>query len=118
MEKIPDQLDTARAILNNPSEVFFDRKHKNYKHHQENLKMLAYKKVTPIFNDEYLIEPNRIKKFLDNNGKSDDELAIDIAKESLKQAEIANKKSRNSNIIAAFSILIALLALLKNFNVI
>lgn len=121
MKDIPDELDTARAILINPKEVF-SYKSPKYKWHQENLKMLAFKKVVPIQDNEYLIQKDRIQNYLNNGGKTDDEIALDIAKESLKQAELsnkisdeANKKARNSNLIAIISIIIAIFALLKDY---
>lgn len=121
MNDIPDELDTARAILTNPEEVFYFKNPK-YKWHQENLKILAFKKVIPIQDNEYLIQKDRIQNYLNNGGKTDDEIALDIARESLKQAEIsnkisneANKKSKTSNIIAVISIIIAIFALLKDY---
>lgn len=123
MNNIPDELDTAQALLTNPEEVFYADNPK-YIWHQENLKMLVFKRVVPIQDGEYLIQKDRIQNFLNNGGKTNDEIALDIAKESLKQAQLSNaisnkaiKNSRISNIIAIISIIIALFTLLNNcFN--
>lgn len=101
----PDEIDTAKTILNNPNEVF-NKTSRNYEFHQDNLKMLVYKNIIPIYNGEYLIQRSRINTFIDNNGKTQEELSLELAKESIKKAKISNS-------IALISVVIAIIALFK-----
>ncbi|KYM67115.1 hypothetical protein A2U13_08800 [Fusobacterium necrophorum subsp. funduliforme] len=97
-------LDTAKAILENPDEVLLSSS-LNFEQHQANLKMLAHLGVVPIVENEFLFEKSRIRYFVENNGKTEEQI---ISEKSLKISEKANKIAIISLVIAIVSIFISL----------
>lgn len=100
-------VDTAKAILENPDEVFCFSS-SDFEKHQANLKMLAYLVIVPIVEGEYLVQKEIIRNFVKNDGKTNNQISTEKA---LKNSENANKISVISIVLSIISICVAYISL-------